>query len=221
MLGMAVMIIANIGSGFARNTIAGFDTCRGLAGLGGSLVLPSSAGMLGRNYPPGMMRTISFAFYGAMAPAGSMLGAIFASLIIQTIGMSWVFWIIAIVAAVFAALGMIILPNEAGQPGKYPLDWLGFGLGGAGLLLLCFSFSQGGVVGWHTPYVYALFVVSIVLLVAFVLWEKRLGDRALVPLKVWNRQSIVVLLALWFGWMSFGCFCQSGLPGHARPFTPR
>ncbi len=207
-LGMVVMIIANIGSGFARHTIAGFDTCRGIAGLGGSLVLPNAAGMLGRAFPPGHLRTVSFSLYGAMAPAGSMLGAVFASLIVQTLPVGWAFWITAIVTAVFAGLGLIILPNEAPNRDLPPLDWLGFGLGGTALLLLCFSFGQGANVGWHVPYVYALFVVSIVLFVAFILWERYMGDRALVPMSVWTRQSVLVLLALWFGWMSFGIYCK-------------
>lgn len=203
---MAVQIISNIGSGFARHTIAGFDVTRGLAGLGGSLVLPNAAGLLGRAFPPGHLRTISFAVYGAMAPAGSMLGAVFASLVVQTIPVAWAFWLTAIVTGVFAVLGWIILPDEAANMALPAIDWLGFGLGGSALLLLCFSFGQGANVGWHTPYVYALLIVSIVLFVAFILWEKHLGDRALVPMSVWTRQSILVLLALWFGWMSFGIY---------------
>jgi len=208
---MAIQIVANLGSGFANTTIAGFDTCRGLAGLGGSLVLPNAAGMLGRAFPPGQLRTVSFAFYGAMAPAGSMLGAVFASLIVKSLPVAWAFWIMAIVAGVFAVLGLVILPDEPANKSLPPLDWLGFGLGGSALLLLCFSFSQGALVGWHTPYVYTLLIVSVVLFFAFILWEKHLGDHALVPMAVWTRQSVLVLLALWFGWMSFGIYCTCPL----------
>ena len=86
------MSAANIGSGFCRTSIP-FDICRAIAGIGGALILPNAAGLLGRAYPPGRMRTIGFSILGALAPAGSICGGIMAALISQTIGVRWCFFI--------------------------------------------------------------------------------------------------------------------------------
>lgn len=45
--GYAVMVILNIATGFCRSVVP-FDICRGLCGIGGALVTPNAAALLGK-----------------------------------------------------------------------------------------------------------------------------------------------------------------------------
>lgn len=55
--------------------------------------------------------------------------------------------------------------------------------------------------GWNTPYVYSLLLVGLLLIVAFINWEKHAGKAALLPPAIFSRDTTVVLIPLWFGWM--------------------
>ncbi|KAH9218967.1 major facilitator superfamily domain-containing protein [Leptodontidium sp. 2 PMI_412] len=65
-----------------------------------------------------------------------------------------------------ASLGSI-LGNLAG-------DWLGAATVSSSLLLLLVALAEANVVGWTTPWILALIVVSIVLAVLFVFWQRHL-----------------------------------------------
>lgn len=114
----------------------------------------------------------------------------------------------AIFIAAFLAIGLYILPPDQNLP---PRSERHFDIPGAVLLALAlglfnFCWNQASVVGWETVYVYVLLIVSIVTFVAFFLWERRIGRKALVPLEILTRKNLLVYLSLWLGWMSFGTF---------------
>lgn len=64
------------------------------------------------------------------------------------------------------------------KPKRAAIDWIGSVLITVGLLALMFALTEGNVVGWSTPWIPALIVVSIVIIAAFVVWQWHL-ERAL------------------------------------------
>lgn len=114
----------------------------------------------------------------------------------------------AIFIAVFLAIGLYILPPDQNLPPRSErhFDILGAILLALGLGLFNFCWNQASVVGWEAVYVYVLLIISIITFVAFFLWERRIGRKALVPLEVLTRKNLLVYLSLWLGWMSFGTF---------------
>lgn len=113
----------------------------------------------------------------------------------------------AILCAAIAGLGFILIPSSSRSTIHQPLDWLGALLLVLSLGLFNFAFNQGPVVGWHVEYVYILLIASIGFGAAFWFWEKRMGsEKALIPPVVLTRNSLLVYLCLWLGWMSFGLY---------------
>lgn len=47
---------------------------RGLTGVGGAFMVPNALALLTINFPPGKLRNITVAFFGAMAPIGAAGG---------------------------------------------------------------------------------------------------------------------------------------------------
>ncbi len=87
------------------------------------------------------------------------------------------------VLSIFAAMITIAsyfaipVPPPHRHVSKRDIDWIGALLITAGVLVLLFALTEGNVVGWSTPYIPALIVVSIVLIAGFVLWQAFLEHR--------------------------------------------
>lgn len=87
------MAVFNIGTGFCSSLVP-FTVLRGLCGVGGALITPNAAALLGKQYPAhSHRRTVGFGVLGALAPIGFNVGAAMASLIVERLNAQWIFWI--------------------------------------------------------------------------------------------------------------------------------
>jgi len=81
-------------------------------------------------------------------------------------------------AVSFAAIVIIPLPkhtlHDEGVNVKNSVDWLGGALITIGLFALLFALTEGNIVGWSTPWIPVLIVVSAILVALFVLWQRHL-----------------------------------------------
>ncbi|KAF2086030.1 YOR378W-like protein [Saccharata proteae CBS 121410] len=184
------------------------DVCRALQGIGPAILLPSSLAILGQTYPPGRRKEMVFAIYGATAPNGFAVGALFSSLVAQLAWWPWAFWLMAIVCFVFVALAYFIIPTEhhddsASAHGKQTFDWLGAITGVVGLVLFNIAWNQAPVVGWSSPYIIVLLILGVLFFIGFIFVEKRVAQ-PLVPIDSFDSHVGFVLACIALGWSSFG-----------------
>ncbi|KAK4183405.1 major facilitator superfamily domain-containing protein [Podospora australis] len=164
---------------FLPNEIA-FDLFRGLQGLGAAANVPTAIGILGTTFPPGKAKNYAFSCYSAGAPLGAVFGNLLAGFIAEYASWKWVFVVMAVLAVIVTVAAFFIIPppkhtlHDDGATVKASVDWLGAFLITSGLLALLFSLTEGNVVGWNTPWVPVLIVVSVLLVAAFVLWQRHL-----------------------------------------------
>ncbi|PWY88217.1 MFS general substrate transporter [Aspergillus heteromorphus CBS 117.55] len=186
-----------------------FDCCRALQGIGPAMLLPNAIAILGRAYPPGLRKEMIFSCFGATAPGGFIVGGVFSSLFAQLVWWPWAFWVLGMVCFVLAALGILVIPHTHRPVFKDDLttwtrlDILGAVTGISGLVLINFAWNQAALVGWPTPYTYALLIVGFVIFGAFVFVE-RSAPCPLVPSSVLTGDLAWVLGCIAAGWSSFG-----------------
>ena len=197
-------------AGFAVYSTADFFIfCRAMQGIGPALLLPNAIAILGRCYDPGRRLNIIFSLFGATAPSGFLLGAVISSLLAEKAWWPWSFWVMCFACLLLAVLGFLIIPaapagnSDANSSIWQRVDAFGSVTGVAALILFNFAWNQGPVVGWTTPYTYAIMIVGIAIFVVFVLVEKRV-QHPLIPFGVLKMDSLFTLACIAAGWSSFG-----------------
>ena len=123
---------------------------------------------------------------------------------------------IAAIAFVIFSLAFLVFPADVITTSDKRLDWVGAMLVTVGLILLQFVISdgQGAPQGWKTPYIIALLVISVLLLIAFFIWERYITSHSsrppLMRLQLWTRANgrlaAVYLIGCvsWMGFVSLG-----------------
>lgn len=181
--------------------------CRAFQGAGMAFVLPNFMGVVGRIYRPGSQRKSTiFVLIGVAAPIGAGLTVLFSGLITQTTKyFNWAYWVTAIAMGAAMALAWWTVPNLPSSNQTSSMDWIGCGLVTVGLVLLNFTFNQAPVVGWQTPYIIALLVISVVCIAVFVWYELHVPSNPLIPQPLLRSpRLLVVIAAKILGWGSFG-----------------
>ncbi len=204
------MAIWSLISGFAHNN-ALFDFARAMTGVGNGALVPNSFALLARAFPPfSVKKNIAFAFLGFCAPSGYIFGGLIGAAFAEKVTWRWGFWFWALGSFLLGVATLVVVPHSVGSPlpglSLRQFDFIGTFLGVAGLILFAFAWNQASVVGWQEPYTYALLIVGIVLIVAFVFSQSHVSAPVL-PNSLWTRKGFSpVVTAMSFGWMSFGIF---------------
>lgn len=188
------------------HSIVFFDICRGMQGLALAAAFPNALALVGHYYPAkSLEQTMAFALFGAVAPGGFYIGALFNSLFVQRSTWQWMFYVSGIVTFLMVIGSVLVIPSNIGT--KYhQLDWSMFDPIGAatamvGLILFNFSWNQGPVVGWDVVYVYVLLIIGVLFLGIFVYVES-VAKHPLIP-KL-HPKIIMTLVCIAAGWSSFG-----------------
>ena len=205
--GSAWVCLTTLVCPFIPNEI-GFDVFRGLQGLGAAANVPTAIGILGVTFPPGKAKNYAFATYSSGAPLGSVIGNIIGGVVGQYASWQWVLWILAILAAMITVAGYFVVPQPKPRAQsmdlKNAVDWAGGATVTVAILVLLFALTEGNVVGWATPWIPVLIVISVVLLAAFVMWqlylEQKTTRRPLMKVSMFKDYKISAAM---FAMMSF------------------
>jgi MFS family permease len=165
------------------------------------MTVPSAIGIIS-SYFTGVDRTRGLSIYAASGTLGFCAGLILGGFLTSSLGWRYIFYLIVIITGSLGTLGMIVLPKDPGADEKKPkMDYLGAFLSTAGLILLQFVLSSGGVYGWGSPFIIVLLVLSVALLVSFTLLEKYVSD-PLMPLSLWKIRNFAGLWIAGFSELS-------------------
>ena len=173
------------------------------------MCLPNAVAILGTTYPPGLRKNLVFAVFGAVAPGGAVVGAIFGGIFQHNL--PWVFYSLALVLATAAIVSYFVVPNRVSENNKLSLwqllkilDVLGGSVGIIALTLINFAWNQAPATSWAEPSVIATLILGICLVPVFFLIETRVSSSPLIPLDIITCDIGFVIACVSCGWSTFG-----------------
>lgn len=206
--GWATIWTILVGASYWVNSVEFYIVARALQGAGLAFVLPNLMGIVGRIYQPGTHRkNMVFALIGMGAPLGGACGVLFSGIITEeTKYFCWTYFAAAIAMGIAMGLAWWSVPNvHLQRDSEKNVDWAGCAMSVIGLVLLDFCVNQAPLVGWKTPYVIALLIISVVVLALFAVYETRFPKFPLLPAALLKSPRLLLLvLAKSLAWGSYG-----------------
>jgi MFS family permease len=119
-----------------------FDVFRALMGIGPATLMPNAAALLGTAFQPGFKKNLAFALFGAVAPAGYVLGLMWGGIFTQLADdWRWTYWSMTALCVAMTAAAWVTIPSELNVRHGGSFDWIGSVVGVAGLVLIFFAFK--------------------------------------------------------------------------------
>jgi MFS family permease len=217
-LGMAAFTLASLACGLAP-TVVGLVAARAVQGGAAAMLVPQVLSIIQAG-TSGERRSRAIGYYGAGAGIAMVVGQLLGGVLVAGLGWRPIFLLnvpVGVVALVLA--GRTIPETRASNP--LGVDRLGTALLGVALLALLVPLMEGRQAGWPA-WCWALLGLSPVAAVAFVVVERRLEARGMVPLlpmsvlrvpSVWRGLSMLVPFFAGFGafLFAFAITLQQGL----------
>ncbi|WP_307159813.1 MDR family MFS transporter, partial [Curtobacterium sp. B18] len=211
--GIVVFILGAVLSSMSTSMLmlAGFRAVQGI-GAGALMSLPLA--IMGDILAPrerAKYQGYFLAVFGISSVIGPLIGGLLAgsSEILWITGWRWVLLInVPIgIAALVMVLVFLHLPKVHGGDGAKPkVDWWGATAVIVTLVPLLLVAEQGRTWGWGSPAAIACYVIGVVGLVVLLLVESKMGDAAIIPLKLFRSGtfSMATVIGFLVGFAMFG-----------------
>src|SRR6201994_3863495 len=160
---------------------------RVVQGAFGALLAPATLSLLTTTSTDPAERSKATGIYGGIAGAGASVGLLLGGVLTEYLNWRWVMYVNVLIAAFALTGGATLLKPPVAPPQRPKLDLVGTVLAAAGLFCLVFGFSNAsmstGSSGWTKPGTLGTLIGGLILLIAFVLVERRVAN-PLLPLRV-------------------------------------
>ncbi len=155
---------------------------RALQGVFGALLAPSALSLLTVTFADSPDRAKAFGIFGAIAGGGASLGLLLGGALTQVLSWRWCLYVNLAIAVPTAIVALRLLVNQA-HPRRPRIDLPGVVVASAGLFGLVYGFSNAETHSWTASLTIIALAAAVVLLVAFVVIERRTAE-PLLPLHI-------------------------------------
>jgi EmrB/QacA subfamily drug resistance transporter len=218
--GLLTFLAGSIVSALAGSTTI-LITGRGVMGLGGALVMPTTLSILVNAFGDPRERAKAIATWTAVSGAGIALGPIVGGLLMRSFSWSSVFWInVPLLALAF--IGTLHLVPDSRDPHATRLDPVGALLSSTAVGTLVYAIIEAPRSGWTSSSMVLVLVVAATTGVAFVGWELRRHEPML-DMRLFANPSFSagsVALAMLFFAMAGTVFLQAQYLQFVLGYTP-
>ncbi len=193
LIGLSGFAAASAIGGLAPNAELLF-AARALQGAFAALMAPAALSLVTVTFTEPRERAKAFGVFGALSGGGAAIGLIVGGILTEYTSWRWCLGV-NVPVAILVAVAAVVLVQESKAPGDTRYDVPGVLLATAGLFSLVYGFTEAAkaknpgdptdtsVQGWSDPVTVAWLVAAVVMLVMFVLWERR-ARNPMLPLRV-------------------------------------
>jgi len=187
---------------------------RALQGVFGALLAPAALAIISVTFTVPKERAKAFGVIGAISGGGAAIGLILGGTLTEYFSWRWCLGVNTPIAIVAALLALAYV-RESRADGDRHYDIPGVITATAGLFSLTYGFNEAAIMGWSSNTTISFLVAAVVLLVIFVVIEKKVAN-PLMPLRVVTERnragsylgSLVVGAGLFSMFLFLGLYLQ-------------
>jgi EmrB/QacA subfamily drug resistance transporter len=162
---------------------------RGLQGLGAALVSPAALSIVTTTFREGKERTQALGVWAAIAVGGGAVGLVLGGLLVETLSWPWIFFVNVPVGIAAFFVSLRFVPESKDEHAHKSFDVAGAISVTAGLIALVYGIVRSAESGWGSGEVLGFLALATVLLVGFVLIERRSAE-PLVRLSIFSVRTV-------------------------------
>jgi EmrB/QacA subfamily drug resistance transporter len=206
--GMAVFTAASLWCGLSTG-VGMLVAARAVQGLGAAIMAPQTMAFIGILFPA-ERRGAALGAWGAVAGAATTAGPLLGGFLVSSLNWHSIFLVNVPIGIGGIIAALRLLPGEQ-EKRAHRFDFLGTVLCGLGLLALVFGLQNGAQYHWGTvfgPFTVPEFIgAGVLLLVAFVWWQRKNTAEPLMPLGLFRYRNfnaaVVATTTICFSLMGF------------------
>jgi EmrB/QacA subfamily drug resistance transporter len=168
--GVAIFTLASLLCGISGSGVQ-LDLARAFQGVGGAAMFTTALALIAQDFS-GQARGTAIAFWGATVGGAVAVGPVLGGALTDGINWRWVFFVNLPIGVAVLAICVVRMANVV-DPHTEHLDLGGLVTFGGSLLLLVLALLRGNDEGWSSALIVGLFVGAAVLLVLFLVVERR------------------------------------------------
>lgn len=193
MTGILLFTLASLLGGLAQEPWQ-LLAARALQGVGGAIASPTSLALITTTFPEGPERNRAFGVFAAVSAGGGAIGLLAGGMLTEWLDWRWVFFVNVPIGVLIALVAPLYIAESERHPGRF--DIAGALTSTTGMAALVYGFIQASENGWRDGLTLGSFGAAVLLLLAFILTERR-AKEPITPLKMFadrNRSGTYVIM---------------------------
>jgi EmrB/QacA subfamily drug resistance transporter len=163
---------------------------RAAQGLAAANMSPAALSIVLSEFSEGSERNKALGVWAAVAAGGAAAGVLLGGILTQYLGWRWIFFVNVPVGIGVVFGGLRLLPRHIGEERQaLKLDLTGAIFATSGLMSLVYGLTKAPSEGWSSHTVWGFIAAGIVLLILFVLNERRVAQ-PLMPLEIFKIRNV-------------------------------
>jgi len=188
LVGIVVFTVASLLNGLAPSSEF-LIVFRGVQGLGAALIAPAALSIITTTFAEGAERTKAMGVWAAIAVGGGAVGLVLGGVLTTALSWPWIFFVNVPVGIAVFVLSLRFVPESKDEHAHKSFDIAGAVTVTAGLLALVYGIVKAQEKGWTSLHTGGFFALAVVLLVAFVVIERRSAE-PLVRLDIFRVRTV-------------------------------
>ena len=173
--GVVLFTVASLACGLAQSETA-LIVARGVQGLGAALVSPAALSIVTTTFAEGAERAKALGVWAAIAVGGGAVGLLLGGILTDALSWPWIFFVNVPVGIAAFILSLRLVPESKDEAVHKGFDLAGAVTVTGGLIALVYGIVRSAESGWGSAEVLGFLGLAAVLLVAFVVIERRAAE---------------------------------------------